>query len=242
MSGTIDGLLDIYWAEFEAWLSQGTRKFQDLDNETARVFIPRRLMELAENPEMLKVFVTREYHDPKKPFPLRDSLVILIYETLPRMLSDPTKFREYMERRKAEKVSILPNTQADVPEGIDYQHVYHAREIDAGLLTFNDKAFLQYYANVYVDAPNVFETRNLNDRPELHRRGIGASFYERLEAVLRHMGFKYITGDVVSSHRAFFGKTRRNLSDLSAEELRKMPLLYQKHGFAPYKHIMIKSL
>lgn len=224
MARQIDRLLEKYWQEFLEWKNASQeRKLREMTDETARVFIPRRLLELSENPGNVRTVVLQEdFNDPALANN-SDSLYFTVYETLDRSLSDPRKLAEYMKRRSEDKVSILPMSQEEVPDGIDYKQVADWKQIQAGKIGLNDRHWFVYCADVYKGFPCVLYERGYWDRKEAQRKGVGTSFYQRLEPIVRHLGFNYLVGDVISQHPGFFERYRIRFEALTDEAKAEMP-------------------
>ncbi|HRN96137.1 MAG TPA: hypothetical protein PLD54_01685 [Candidatus Levybacteria bacterium] len=229
----IDTILNSNWNEFEQWV-QKEEPFQmlELPDDLANVFIPRRTLELANNPNNVHTLFTEK--GPR-------NLGLLLYESLPSPISDSTKLNVLMEEKQKQGVTVLPSSPTQVEEGIDYQHVLNYNLIRSGKLGLQDKILIRYLANIPEGYDSVVETRNYYDRVEMQRQGIGTSFYDRLENVLKELGFNYLTGHIISPHPEFFLKRRPTYDSLPDEVKQELPEYYSITP-DPNLHWTIKTL
>ncbi len=217
-----------YWQEFMAWARDcGASQRLDIPENLGGVFIPRQILEMAEDPGRVRTLYTEEA-DPRR-------LGVLIYERKNHSLTDPLVFDQYTAGMD---LSGARQYRQNIPFYVDPMHVRFRKQIYGGRLTLNDKVYLAYQADASPDYPHVLMTRNLVDRPELHRRGIGTSFYQRLEDIYRTLGFEYLLEFIVSGHPGFFDKIRTPYFDLSMEDKLRLPPSVAK--FSPL--LMVKKL
>jgi len=202
------------WRLFMHW-QETTGAYQTLDfpDYVASVFIPRRTLELAENPSRVRALFTERGPTSTSP----SSFAVFLYEHLDYPITDIVKYEEHKKAHEGEAVVKLPSSPEEAPPGIDYRHLGLTNLINSGRITFNDKFLLHYYADTIEGFPSVVLTRNLFDRTEMQGKGIGTNFYQRLEDVVRQLGFKYLAGDIISPHPSFFGRRRIRYHDLPAE-------------------------
>lgn len=233
VSQQIEATLSRNWNAFEIWQGQNhaTRTF-NLPQDAAQVFIPGRILEFSENPNNVHASLReRSSH----------LLDLLIFERLDRALTDPERFNRFIEEHKKEKIS--PGSQEESPEGVDYKHIRHQSLLESGELTFNDRIFINYSAYIPDGYSGVAFTRYYSDRKELQRKGIASSFYERLETVLSRLEFKYLVGNIVSSHPEFFEKNRISYSKLPKAVKKELPLdLRNLHTLSIPQKVMVRIL
>lgn len=216
----IEKMLDQNWRRFELWRRENS-SFQTLDvpHPVDRVFIPGRVLELAQNLERVDVLATERG---------QTNLGILIYERLPYELSDKVLLEEFMKQRHESGIMENPSKPGDVPLGIDYKHVSNYDLLKTSQLSLQDRVILHYLVDIPPGYPWVAETRNYLDRFEDQRKGIGSSFYQRLEDVLIALGFGYLAGQIISPHPEFFLKHRQVYQDLPDHVKALLPGKYNR--------------
>jgi hypothetical protein len=219
-SQQIEAILSTNKTDFINWRNQtGTTKTLVIPQDLARAFIPRRILELSQDPSKVKALLV----DGSESAKASSGINLVIYEEMPQNISDEQQFNRWIDSHKREKVIKLPSSQDEAPEDIDYKHIHYRELILAGLLSLKDKVYLQYMGDVLVGFPNTVKTRNLFDRAELQGKGIGSSFYQHLEGILRELSFQYLAGEVVSPHPGFFEKTRQRVQDLTPSQQMEIP-------------------
>lgn len=225
----IQRILQRNWQRFVDWQVQASAwQTLDIPQDVAAVFIPEKILELADDPRQVGLLVSRHPEDQQHP---QDNISFIIFERKQEALSDSVIFEEWNERRKTMeqqgKVMIIPRNQSQAIEGLDYKHMKHAELLDVGKLKLHDKVYLTYIAHArYPSFPYVVHTTNFYDREEMQGRGIGTSFYQRLEVVLKQLGFRYLIGNIISSHPGFFMRGRmlyEKLPDNVRHELPPLP-------------------
>lgn len=218
----IDQILETTWQEFTQWREM-VGSFQNLyvSEDIASVFIPKRLLELAEDPERVRVLQTESSPEAGG---------IIIYEKLSHPLSNPKLFESWVKEGENQKVRLIPRSEQEAPPGIDYMHCHCQAQIAQHQLDLDDKVYLHYLANRRPEFPSVCITRNLFDRQEMHRQGIGTSFYQRLEDILRKLGFKFLVGDIISPHPEFFQRDRMQLQSLPEDVRVQFPDFPKMHS------------
>lgn len=234
-SQQIEAVFSSNWKAFEMWQGQShAARTLDMSQVAAQALIPRRILELSEGPNNVHALLTESSPN---------SIGVLIFERLPRALTDPKRFNKWTEEHKTQKVIMLPSSQEDSPEGVDYKHIRHKSLLESGELTIKDRVFIYYVANIPDSRPGVVFTKYYGDRKELQRKGIASSFYERLEMVLRQLEFKYLIGDIVSSHPQFFERQRIRYSELPDVIKNELPEdLNNSHAeFLPH-NVLVKIL
>lgn len=214
----IDAIVANNWSKFDKWVSEtGAHQTFDLPQDVADVLIPKKILELSDDPTSVGVLLKGTS---------KDHLGIILYERTSNPLSDPKKIEEWQNNRKS---NLLPNSVEDSPEGVDYMHLRFNYELGSGRLTLNDRVYIQYFADIPENFPYVAETRNYTDRKEFNGQGIGTSFYNNWEAVLKRLGFRYLVGSIISPHPGFFRKTRTNYDELPASVKAELPPIYAIH-------------
>ncbi len=214
---------DLYnenWDQFVTWQEQHA-KLQTLEipQEIADVFIPHRIFELSNDPSRVKTLMVQ--NRPKLP-EHKESLNFIVYEHLDYSITDAHAYTEWKKQKQRFFGGLSRHTSNLTPE-VDYFHKHNHTLIDSNQLTFNDKVYLHYIADVPAKYPHVVHTRNFFDRPELHGNGIGSSFYNRLEEIYKQLGFKYLAGEIFSLNRSFFANRRVHYDTLSHEIRREIP-------------------
>lgn len=210
----IEAILEGNWTRFDQWrMESGAHQTLAVPPEVTDVFIPRRLLELSQDPNSLRTISFAN---------APEYLRFMIVERFEHPVSDPSIYARWQEEhpeRHSRKLDIvkLANTS---PEGIDYKHILYNYLIEDGRMSLHDRFLLEYKADLETRMinkppyPVLVESSSFLDRPEQHKQGIGTSFYQRLEAVLKRLGFKYLSGVIVSRHSDFFSKTRIRFNDL----------------------------
>lgn len=220
--GSIDGVLQRNLSDFKGWVSKsGASQTLDIPDSYGGVFIPRRILELSEDPSKVRVVMTE-----KGP----GDIGFVIVERRQQALTDPDKFREWYSEWKKSNIRVIPSNQDEAPEGVDYKHIEQSSLIESGVLDFNDFVYCQYFADRESDPfTHVAKSRSYRDREELQGKGIGTSFYDRLNEVLNLLQFRYLSGAIISQHRDFFTKRRTKYDNLPAAIKKDLPD-YDKRG------------
>lgn len=217
----IDQVMDRNWNAFESWRHVSpSQTTLDITDGAARVFIPRRILEMAQNPEAVDVLVTERGKNVNS----SSGLGIIVYERTNDNISDPDKYKEWYDFWAKEPYSL--DGTYSTPwnrDGVDYKHAHRSSLIQSGKLTLKDKIYFEYSADIVDEFPRMAKTRNFVDRPELHGQGIGTSFYGQLEKVLKAIGFDYLAGEIWSPKPAFFTKNRINANSLPEEVRSRLP-------------------
>lgn len=243
-NNAVDAVLATHWQEFLVWQSATqARQTLAIPSFVSSVFIPRRILELADNPNnvaaMVDVLAGQDEH-------VGNSFKVIVFERKETPLTDAAKFQLWNEQQQAEKkkIRILPQNQAEAPEGIDYMHIRYKDLINNGTLTLNDKAYFEYigFKKYGEEFGHVAHTGNYTDREELRGQGIGRSFYDRLEMVLKQLQFRYLVGNIVSLHPGFFKKDRTKYEDLSPDIRADLPGESVLRAGLPGFDIMVKVL
>ena len=228
-------LTDKYLGEFEAW-REGNDAFQTLDlpEPVGNVFIPQRILEISDDPSNVRT-VVRHWDG---------AHYVTILEHLPKDLSDVDAFQKFMKETGGKRpMTNDPYLNTDAPPGVDYMHVRFMKDIIEGRIHLDDKIYLQYSMKKTEGHPNVVETINFFDRPELHGQGIGGSFYSGLESVLKSLGFEFIAGQIWSPHSGFFSKTRKPYEEFDESDKMRLPTNFASVSSDGFKtNWMIKKL
>src|SRR5258708_6140359 len=216
------------WSAFLEWRdSSNTKHNLNIPQTVADVLIPKKILEISQDPNQVHARIMEGW-----PFSKASSkLFFLIRERLSFPLTDPEQFEkwrtdpEYFDAMSkfAQKANIGSSsylfTGKDLlPNGVDYMYAkYYFAFGKKGTsrlddFSFNDKVYLHYRGYVPKENPNVVVAENFYDRPELHGKGIGTSFFDQLDRVYKALEFKYIVGQVESPNKPFFEKRmQRNL-------------------------------
>lgn len=201
---------------FKSWVDDNSvARTLDFAEEVIKVFVPRRILEMADDPSKVRVLVKEKR---------AEYLGFLVYEHLDQPQSDPDLWERWcVENPRGLAVRDNPYTSTEAPLGLDYLHVSYHRLLREGKLNVNDKIFLDYMAAIDEGFPDVVKTVNLYDRPELHRQGVGTSFYQRVEDVFRYLQFKYLAEQIISPHPDFFRKKGSLFQDLPTTIRAELP-------------------
>jgi len=221
-SQQIEAILSANWESFKMWQGQNraTRTF-DMSQSAAQVFIPRRILELSEDPKNVHALLSESSPH---------SIGVVIFE----------RFNKLVEERKGQMATEVSNSQA-TPEILDNNIFLIGGLLKAGKLTFNDRVFIHYRAKILDGYNGATFTINYMDRKEFQRKGIGGSFYQRLETVLRELEFKYLIGNVISPHPEFFERQRIRYRNLPDDIKSELPLDLDTQFF-PHNKVMVKVL
>ncbi|MEI6327024.1 MAG: hypothetical protein WCO78_02785 [Candidatus Roizmanbacteria bacterium] len=225
----VDALYQGYWDAFTKWQGTSGTSLPTLAVPAgiSDVFIPKRILELAEDSRQVHALVSGQKSLVDR---YTGCIELMVVETVDRNLTDPKRFADWWEKRQTGTVVVGSDSfyemPTHVPEGIEYKHYQHASLVAAGLIGLNQKVYLDYTADVIREYPNTVKTRNFFDRPDLHGKGIGTSFYNRLEQTLSHLGFKYLMGEVISPHKSFYEKSRTPYHLLTDQQKKELPLYH----------------
>lgn len=224
----IQQILDHNWQAFVDW-QERTGSFGTLamPNDIASVFIPKRTLELSDDPERVRVICFGG---------IESQLGFILYESLRDDISKQNIFDSWVKRVKGRGYAIFPANNEEAPPGLDFMHCHFHRFITGQRLSLSDMIYIYYNMGVERNYPAVVTSINLFDRPDMHRRGVGTSFYQRLEAVLKQLGFNFLMGEVMSPHPSFFDKGRANYHDLPEDIKLQLPVI------PSFRRYMVKTL
>ncbi len=238
----IESIQAISWNKFIDWQNMtGARLTLDIPDDIAPVLIPRRILEISQNPTAVNVVI---YRDADNKRPTRSNISFTVFERMAGPITDERAFNAWLEGIKGQKAIILPNSHKESPDDIDYKHLHVAPLIKKGAITFSDRIYFAYGASInFPEYPDVVFTVNYSDRSDLNRQGIGTSFYQQWERILRSLGFKYLLGNIISPHPNFFRKTgRKTYQELNEEVKKNLPPFAKMGGGVPSVPLMVKEL
>lgn len=191
----IEEQLSDNWDKFNRWLLEGGHKLSlAIPSEVAQVLIPKKIMELATDPKRLKVVV---YQSSPTQFGYA------ICEETDNELSERERIKKYVREEKGGKATV---TQNDVPEGVDYMQASNYDLITYGMIGLKDKIFTRHSITGYPGYPESAMGIIFEDREEERGKGLGTSFFDRRDRVLKELGFKFVVSHITSDHPEFFRK------------------------------------
>lgn len=228
----VDTILDANWRTFNSWVAEtGAHQTLQIPADAAAVLIPRRILEVAQDPQNVRLDLRENYPG---------NIRLIVVESFRDPISDPEAFEQWRTSypERLGKVAVLDELMKALPKGLDYKHVEYHSDIESGKLSLSDKILIEYSANVFGHFPHLVETRSYKDRIELQRMGIGTSYYQRFETALKKLGFRYLSGVIISSHPGFFAKTRARYEELPDDVKVELP----DHYSHPHSGWMIRVL
>lgn len=237
--GRPEEIIAFNWERFKKWRDHTqTSRTLEMPESVGQVFIPQRVLALSSDPNRVRT-VFRE-NGP-------NNLGIYICERLEQPITDNSKYEAWKRENAMKQVIVFEGSHLDdvlkSPPGIDYFHMDAQGLVDSGRITFKDKIIIGYSVDVEKGYPHVVHSRSYSDRPELRGRGIGTSFYQRLEYALKELGFEYLTGIIWSRHPRFFQKTRSDYTELPRETQQLLPPYYAKVSIDdPQSRVMVRKL
>lgn len=191
--------------EFEKWLATKTPATRlDMPHGALRyILIPRRILELAEQPSAVDVLVLEQD---------RDLLRAFIFERKDKPITDKKALYEYLvyvagyevkEKAKAEASDkIYLSIKPKPPQNVDIYHARFSELVNSGSLQLNDYVTNEIGLNIYKD--DQLNVADYSDRETLRGKGIATSFYKRLHEVAKELGFRFITGYNRDVNLSFF--------------------------------------
>lgn len=203
----VEHILTENWQRFIAWQKEsGAKKTLAIPEDILPVLIPRRIFELAHDPDSVRILLDRSAHGETHP---DDNISVIIYEKFPTPVSDKDALTAWVEKFELDDRQQFPMEASQAVTGVDYKHMRYYPRVRDGKLTLNDKILVGFIAGIDEEKESVAITRLFDDRREMQRQGIGTSFFTRWEAVLKQLGFTYLLENVVSEHPQFFTKIGR---------------------------------
>lgn len=203
---------------FEQWSSNpDNQRRLDMPKEVLRYFIPKKILELAEDPEKVDVVLIDTEKNP-------DSLTALIIERKHNSISDPDSFDAYnrdvreLEIQRAnqraasgKRISVPSGrTNIPMPPDVDNFHATHLNMVSQGFIRLNDYVFLNITLSNKV-SPKLLNVENYQDREENRGKKVAPSFYDRLREISKSLGFRFIVGwNLADKAREFFIKMGRS--------------------------------
>lgn len=171
---------------FEAWVEENKGKPRlSLTSEAARYLIPRRLLELVDNPEELEVKLGQSCDTG-----LLDASIV-------RRSEKPITNVENILKREKLRYQLAAKNRIDLlsplPPGEDEFHHTLSEKYESGDLDEKDFVYLDLYMSKL--GKQELNVTTYSDREELQGKGIAISFYTRLREVASRIGFRYITGE-----------------------------------------------
>ena len=183
---------------FQLWISQkGPSPRLDMPKDAMRhVLIPRRILELAEDPTQVDLVATLS-----RPA----ELIALVVEHRNRPMSNPAHLKQYFEDLKRYKkqqedqehargirIRLFSRNRPQRPSDVDSEHVRYGALLEKGILTVQDYVTNSFIFKISTN-PEVLIT-NYDDREELRGKGVAPSFYQRVAEAGRDLGFRYLMG------------------------------------------------
>lgn len=222
------------WQRFIDWnTANGVKGSLSIPQEIASVYIPPRIFELTQNPDKVDILLTDDS---------AHKLGFIIFESMDEPITDKTvldRWIENGERRPETRKSSYDDTWT--PRGVDYMHARYSYLLGTGQLTAKDFIYMQHIMKVL--SPSVVYNVNHFDRVEMRRLGIGTSFYDRLNDILKELGFKYNVGQLASPNPSFFNERRIRLDKLPKNLRGEFPeSLWQMHRKFPNNPITVTIL
>lgn len=198
----VESIVDIDRRNFKNWISD-SEKSRELDLPTSAlryVLIPKRILELADDPSRVGLIV-----DTHKP----DEISAYVVEHKKEPVTNKESYEAYMAAREEflrqarayssetspdSRLYLPPrSTLGSVPLDVDGYHIEYKELIESGLMNFNDY-FTNKISLVVTNNPEVLYVAGYFDRHELRNKGVAKSFYSRLPEVARDLGFRIIKG------------------------------------------------
>lgn len=185
---------------FDQWVvNPDNQRRLDIPKEALRyLLIPRRILELAEDPNNVDVAIIQN-------LPL--ALDALVIEKISNPVSNPESFNTYVtEKRNHQRSS---GSAVPVPVDVDSFHASHVNIIAMGVIGLNDYV-TNYIALSNTTSPEDLYVSDYQDREEIQGKGVATSFYSRLREVAKSLGFRFITGmNLEEKARNFFIRSGR---------------------------------
>lgn len=201
---TIDRIIQQDKVAFDAWLQDPEHlRRLDMPKEALRhLLIPRRVLELAGNPEAVDVIVLGQ-----------DYRKVTAYTVERKLLpvTDKKRLEEYwkeVEILRSEHMKKLESGEIDVfadwvPEDIDKYHAENEELIGNGTLTLYDAVLLDVSLSIDEDKTDQL-TVGYFDRQHLRNTGGATSFYKQLHSSALEMGMRFILGGNNKSNVRYF--------------------------------------
>ncbi len=195
--------------QFYTVLSQLHSGESSLPDAAFRYFIPPRILELSDDPRQVHIHRVESE---------KTYASFIISERKKNPVSDEAAFWQFVERFW-QHPHLYRTEERRKPATVDNIHATHYYWITSGLLTLNDYVWLRIRLerkspmNVYVDTHW--------DREEQHGKGVGHSFYARLQEIMKAVGYRYITGQNTNRNLSFFIDPVKGLGRVPLSKIKK---------------------
>ncbi len=204
----------------------GSIRTLEIPDSLTNIFIPQRILELSDNPENVYTLPIKNVSETIS----ESAINLYIIEKKKTPVSDPAIFNDFKNMRidpewKKERKSFYLDTTA--PNGLDFRHASNERLITSGLIDEFDKILIEYHADIPRGYPDIIQTIQYIDRPDMHNQGIGKSFFDNVEKIWRELGFSYHTAVIWSPNPSFFSKRGTEIHEVDPEIKDRIFPLYQ---------------
>jgi hypothetical protein len=217
----IDQIVERNHSAFAQWNADPAhRQKMDLPIEALQTLIPRRLYEIADDPEKVLIIPSSVSSN--------SILQAVMFERKLTPVSNPESLSTWIEAIKAKQEA--EKTQAEeegknyrfrtppAPDDIDEYHILFYRLLLGGKITAHDY-ITNDIALIGNFEPDILNVSEYNDRDDLRGKGVAKSFYSNLHSIAKQMGFRYITGSNNDRNLGFFTNTlgRSTLPEIKPE-------------------------
>jgi len=210
----IDAILETNRRRLNEWLerNQGAR-IDQVPAELYPAFLPRRVYELAANPDKVKIFQ----------LPAENRVRFLGYEEdfSGGQLTDPNAWTGWQLAKEAtriesahRRITVMPQP----PATINHFHAKYDNEIKNGRLKFTDRVLME---NHFGQDPSSPETLHVAYFDSERKQGIGKEFYQQiLPNIAKQFGVRFIVGTNTETNLSFFTDPETGLGRSSINQIR----------------------
>ncbi len=194
---------------FESWLKEKpVAPTLDIPHGALRyVLIPRRILELVDDPSTVDILVTK--HDP-------DGVKAYVFERKRNPITNKQSLETYWqdeEKRYAEESakaqaegSLFIHVSSDPPADVNRDHAHNQQLIVEEKLQLNDLISNEISLQIAGEKDLYQLLVAYYDRDHFRNKKVAPSFYARLREVAREMGFRFIKGANNLTNIGFFTK------------------------------------
>ena len=217
----IDGILETNQKRLAEWIAKNPgSKIGQIPPELYPAFLPRRVYELASNPEKIRLLQ----------LPAEKRVRFLAYEKdySGEQLTDPAAWQEWQKAKEdaklnsTSKITVMPTP----PKTVNHFHATYDRQIRAGQLKLTDRVLMENHFGQESTDPEVLHVAFFDSE---RRQGIGKEFYQNtLPNIARQFGVRFIVGTNTDTNLSFFTDAKTGLGRNSINQIKSE---YRKQFF-----------
>lgn len=208
-----DYILEINRNRLEEWVANNPHsKIDKIPLELYPAFLPRRVYELASNPEKIDILQ----------LPAEERVRFLAYErdysgedlTDLAVWDTWQKAKEEARKNSTSRIKVMP----EPPKSINHFHAKYDNEVRENRLKFSDRVLME---NHFGQEPNNPEVLHIAYFDSERKQGIGKEFYQNtLPGIAKQFGVRFIVGTNTDTNLSFFTDFQTGLGRSSINQVK----------------------